>query len=49
MAWLTPRFLVQPVREFARFAAQLTPWITVKVIPPGGAITYQGDTTNASK
>jgi L-ascorbate metabolism protein UlaG (beta-lactamase superfamily) len=49
MAWLNPRFLSHPAHEFARYADQLTPWIKVKIIPPGGAMTYLGDATNVSK
>jgi L-ascorbate metabolism protein UlaG (beta-lactamase superfamily) len=49
MAWLNPRFLSHPAHEFARCTTQLTPWIKVDVIPPGGAMTYIGDTKNVSK
>jgi L-ascorbate metabolism protein UlaG (beta-lactamase superfamily) len=47
MAWMNPRFLSHPAREFARCAAQETPLIPIEIISPGGSLTFQGETKNA--
>jgi L-ascorbate metabolism protein UlaG (beta-lactamase superfamily) len=43
LGWLKPSFLSQPPVEFAHLAAQLAPKVSVRIIPPGGSITYRGE------
>jgi L-ascorbate metabolism protein UlaG (beta-lactamase superfamily) len=43
LGWLKPSFLSRPPVEFARLAKQLVPAVSVRIIPPGGTETIDGE------
>jgi L-ascorbate metabolism protein UlaG (beta-lactamase superfamily) len=43
LGWMHPRFLSQPPIDFASIAVQAGLEVSVRIIPPGGSITFRGE------